>query len=479
LISELRPYASYNDSEHSWLGALPDHWSKKRAKYFFTEVDERSMTGEEELLSVSHLTGVTPRRHKNVTMFLAESNVGHKRCRPGDVVINTMWAWMAALGVARETGVVSPSYGVYRPIAANGLSSDYVDRLLRTPTYAAEYVRRSTGINSSRLRLYPDRFLAMPIICPPMHEQLAIVDFLAYVDRRIDRCILAKLKLIRLLEEHVRTIIGRTVTQGLEPNVSLKASSIEWLGKVPKHWEVVALRLRYSVQLGKMLDAKNIRGDYLVPYLRNTDTQWGRVNSDNLPTMDIRPDEYGRYTVRGGDLLVCEGGEVGRAAIWDGPDNTVGYQKALHRLRPLRASRDDPRFLYFVLLYAAKQGVFQADGSENTIAHLTAEKLRRYRLAFPPIAEQGAIAVCLDEMVKAVERLVELEKLEISLLREYRTRISSDVVTGKLDVRKAAANVPDEAEEPDEIPLADDIMDGGEYEDVSAVEDVPNEEVLG
>ena len=133
MIAGLKPYPDYQDTGHDWLGSVPAHWSLLRAKRLFREVDERSKTGKEELLSVSHLTGVTPRRLKNVTMFMAESNVGHKVCRPGDLVINTLWAWMAALGVTRHTGLVSPAYGVYRPIDGGGILPAYSDHLLRTP----------------------------------------------------------------------------------------------------------------------------------------------------------------------------------------------------------------------------------------------------------------------------------------------------------------------------------------------------------
>jgi len=104
-------------------------------------------------------------------MFLAKSNVGHKICRPHDVVINTMWAWMGALGVARHFGIVSPAYGVYRPLTTTELLPTYADYLLRTPIYAAEYQRCSTGVNSSRLRLYPEQFLRMAIVIPPPTEQ--------------------------------------------------------------------------------------------------------------------------------------------------------------------------------------------------------------------------------------------------------------------------------------------------------------------
>jgi type I restriction enzyme S subunit len=94
---------------------LPAAWEIHRAKYSFREADDRSEQGNEELLSVSHKTGVTPRSQKNITMFMAESYEGHKVCRPGDIVVNTMWAWMAAIGVSRHVGIVSPAYGIYRP----------------------------------------------------------------------------------------------------------------------------------------------------------------------------------------------------------------------------------------------------------------------------------------------------------------------------------------------------------------------------
>jgi type I restriction enzyme, S subunit len=116
MITDLKPYPEYRDSAHDWLGLLPSHWNLLRAKCLYREVDVRSVTGQEELLSVSHLTGVTPRSQKTVTMFLAESNVGYKICRPGDIAINTMWAWMGALGVSRHFGIVSPG-----PTASIGL----------------------------------------------------------------------------------------------------------------------------------------------------------------------------------------------------------------------------------------------------------------------------------------------------------------------------------------------------------------------
>lgn len=207
MISGLKRYPEYKYTGLPWLGKLPAHWETRRAKRFLREVDERSQTGKEALLSVSHLTGVTPRSEKTVTMFLAKSNVGYKVCRPNDVVINTLWAWMAALGVTKYHGIVSPAYGVYRPLATRELLPEFADYLLRTPLYAAEYLRRSTGVNSSRMRLYPEHFLRVPLICPPVEEQAAIVRFLHHANRQFDRLIRSKKRQAALLGEMRQSVI--------------------------------------------------------------------------------------------------------------------------------------------------------------------------------------------------------------------------------------------------------------------------------
>jgi len=184
--------ASSRYSGFSWLGNIPSGWAVMRAKRLFREVDERSTTGLEEKLSVSHLTGVSPRRLKNVTMFHPTSYVGHKLCRPDDLVVNTMWAWMGALGVAKVEGVVSPAYAVYRARVPDLVVPQYADFLLRSATYVANYKSRSTGIRPSRLRLYPDQFLATPVLVPPVREQICLVRSIRAailgVERTAERC---------------------------------------------------------------------------------------------------------------------------------------------------------------------------------------------------------------------------------------------------------------------------------------------------
>ena len=211
----LDPNVRLKPSGVEWLDDLPEHWDVRRAKFLYREADERSTTGTEELMSVSHITGVTPRK-KSVTMFKAESNIGYKLCRLGDIVINTMWAFMAALGVARQTGLVSPSYGVYRPLNHEHMDHTYIDSLLRTEAYRANYTIRSTGITSSRLRLYAESFLDIPLLCPPITEQNAIVEHLGRVTAATNTAIARARHQIELVEEYRTRLIADVATGKLD-----------------------------------------------------------------------------------------------------------------------------------------------------------------------------------------------------------------------------------------------------------------------
>jgi len=206
----LDPNAPMRDSGIASLGKIPAHWEVRRNKQIFREVDERSTTGEEELLTVSHITGVTPRSEKEVYMFLAESMEGYKKVRKDDLVVNTMWAWMGALGISGLDGIVSPSYNVYR--ASSGYEPMYLDFLYRTPPYVCEIGRYSKGVWSSRLRLYPDEFFEIWTITAPLSEQKAIVAHIAAEIQPIDALIAEVRAHIDKLREFRMALISAVVT---------------------------------------------------------------------------------------------------------------------------------------------------------------------------------------------------------------------------------------------------------------------------
>lgn len=206
----LDPKVKLRDSGVPWLGDIPEHWHTERARRLFRERDVRSETGDEELLTVSHLTGVTPRSEKNVNMFEAETNEGYKLCEPGDLVINTLWAWMGAMGIAPVKGIVSPAYNVYEP--GPRLAPAYVDSLARLPAFAQEVTRHSKGVWSSRLRLYPDGFFDVYLPVPPMGEQHAIIEDVARETAKLDAVRAATERTIALLKERRAALIAAAVT---------------------------------------------------------------------------------------------------------------------------------------------------------------------------------------------------------------------------------------------------------------------------
>ncbi len=225
---------------------------------------------------------------------------------------------------------------------------------------------------------------------------------------------------------------GPAVRNDFIPYPTYKDSGVEWLGMIPAHWKMAPLYARYEVALGKMLDSKQVTGEFSGRYVRNVDVQWDKVNTENLPEMDFAPWERERYRLRPGDVLVCEGGEVGRTAMWRGELGECFYQKAIHRVRP-RFANEEPRFFYYLMQTLAQRGAFVAGGNPNTIDHLTAVQLRHYRLPFGPYQEQLAIAAFLDRETTRIDALVAKKERLIELLQEKRAAVISRAVTKGLD----------------------------------------------
>ena len=199
------------ESGVEWIGKIPKHWEVRRGKFLFRVVNEYSTTGQEELLTVSDRTGITPRSMKNVNMFMSESLIGYKKCQKGDICSNIMWMWHGAVGVTEYNGVISPSYGVYRQIAVN-YDNKYLDYMLRLPRLVEVYGICSTGLTESRLRLYPDDFMNIQFFIPPVEEQKSIVLQIQKQITDIEKSIRNAENLITLLQERKQIIINEVVT---------------------------------------------------------------------------------------------------------------------------------------------------------------------------------------------------------------------------------------------------------------------------
>lgn len=453
-------YPNYRQSKMRWLPAVPEHWNEQRAKTFFREVDERSKTGQEELLSVSHLTGVTPRSQKKVTMFKAASYIGSKLCRPGDIVINTLWAWMAALGASRHVGIVSPAYGVYRPHHADSFNPAYLDYLLRTRAYVAEYIGRSTGIRSSRLRLYPNQFLDIVLIQPPRPEQDQIVTYLRAQDAHIARFIKAKRDLIKLLTEQKLRIIDHAVTRGLDSSVALRPSGIEWLGEVPEHWELRRLKFLANNVTNQTttkandeiyLALEHVESWTGVARLLEGDVEFAsavkRFVTDDVLFGKLRP--YLAKVTRADRAGVC-----------------------VSEFLVLRSRKDLVLSAYLEQLLRCKRVIDLINSSTAGAKMPRADWtfISNVRLAVPPVEEQQNILSFIAVETKDLDETVRRANDEIKLIREYRDRLIADVVTGQIDVRGWQ---PDPEDVVDDAALA---ALGDENEEVTEEEDDDGED---
>ena len=280
----------------------------------------------------------------------------------------------------------------------------------------------------------PDDFARnFSISWPPLKEQTQIARFLDHQTARIDALIAEQQRLIELLKEKRQAVISHAVTKGLDTHVKMRASGVEWLGDVPEHWPTGRVGWWFDVELGKMLDERRITGDSLAPYVRNTDVQWNRINTQHLPVMDFDEADRIRYELKKGDLLVCEGGEIGRAAIWKDDTFTCFYQKALHRVRARKVGH--VRFLKYVLRHYADNGILDGSSTSATINHFTREQFRALSIPFPPEEEQSRIANYLADKSIEFDALEEQANLGIEILQERRSALISAAVTGKIDVR--------------------------------------------
>jgi type I restriction enzyme S subunit len=463
VIQDLKPYPTYKDSGVPWLGEVPQHWEVHRGKKLFRCVDVRSDAGNEELLTVSSERGVVPRRSATVTMFKAESYAGYKLCWPGDLVINSLWAWARGLGVSRHHGIVSSAYGVYRLRPGYEVYSGFIHELVRSAPFHWELQVRSKGIWMSRLQLTDEAFLGAPFPLPPADEQSAIVRFLDHADRRIRGYIRAKQKLIKLFDEQKQAIIHRAVTRGLDPNVPIKPSGVEWLGDVPKHWEVRRLKqCAARFYAGGTPESGNEsfycepgRG---IPWLMIADmTRQRRVCNTTRGITEAGRASRNLQVLPSGTVLFSMYASLGAASVLE-IDATVN--QAIIGIEPRRSTLDSEYLLYF--LEALRPHLVRL-ASASTQANLSAEKVRSLPIYLPPLEEQVELVRKLDEASASVTVAIGQAQAEISLLREFRTRLTADVITGKLDVGEAAAQLPVETKEsePDDAePLVDAVEDG-------------------
>jgi type I restriction enzyme, S subunit len=446
MIADLRPYAEYKESGLAWLGKVPRHWSLLPNRAIFAEVKDRDHP-DEEMLSVTITKGIVKQKalledgSKKDSSNLDKS--AYKLVQPRDIAYNKMRAWQGAIGASALRGIISPAYVVMRLRSDHDLPS-YFHHLYRTPQFAKEAERWSYGITSDMWSLRPEHFKMIYTTEPPPDEQAAIVRFLDWANGRLERAIRAKRKVIALLNEQKQAIIHRAVTRGLDPSVPLKPSGIPWIGDIPQHWEVLALKR----VLRRLIDCEHKTAPQVEEsafrVVRTTGVRHGALRMHG--TYCTSSDAFRAWTRRGlpepSDVIFTREAPAGEACIVPyGINVCLGQRTVL--MKPNK-QRLDPQFLVH-MIYAGPPRISITLASQgSTVGHFNMAGIGSLTILLPPKQEQDAIVVEIGEQTAQPDIAISRLEREIELLREYRARLVADVVTGKLDVREAAARLPDE-----------------------------------
>ena len=469
MTKNLLPYPSYRPVGLPWLEQVPAHWQVLRIKDVLREFDQRTSTGEGRLLSLRMREGLIDHIEAGGKRIPPNALVGYKIVEPGTLVMNRMRAASGLFGIAKEEGFVSPDYATFKP--TRNTNVPYLVNLFKCPPLARVFRAESKGLGTGEsgfLRLYSDRFGAIHIPHPPADEQLSIVRFIGRLDRLTARYLRAKQKLVILLEEQKRAIIFQAVTHGQDQTVRFASSGVEWLGDVPKHWKVLQLRRVASARCDGPFGSGLTSAHYAEHGIRVIRLQ--NIGSTEFKAADkayISPLHYaslGDHSVIRGDLLIAGLGDErnppGRACV--APDD---IEPAMVKADCFRF-RLDPRQVdpFFVALQLTATAVVASailsTGATRQRINLTSAAYRA--IAFPSLAEQNAIIEYIRKDTAALTAGIKMLHNEISLMREYRARLISDVVRGQLDVREAVSSLPNEDSETDEMLLASDLLEEGD-----------------
>lgn len=426
----MKGYGEYKNVGLSWLNEAPMHWEIRRGKQLFAAINERSLSGTEELLSVSAGHGVVKRKNANVTMFQASSYAGYKLCWPDDLVINSLWAWQQGLGFSKYHGIISTAYSVFRLRNPGTSNPRYYNYFMRGIDYLWELHVRSKGIWKSRYQLSDDDFLRSPMVCPPREEQDQIVRYLDTKVGKINKLIRIKQKQIALLKEKKQAIIDQAVTRGLDPNAPMKDSGIAWIGQIPEGWEIFKIKQAVKILRGKFNhrprnDERLYGGKF--PFIQTGDVaQSSKYIESYKQTLNSLGFAVSKEFPMG-TLVMTIAANIGDVSIlkFDAcfPDSIVGFI-------PRRASIE---YLYF--LFLAMKPELLKEAPVNTQGNLNVERIGQMLIPLPEESIQEAVVQKLNFLDSLYQKKITIIGEEIATLTEYRTRLISDVVTGKVDVR--------------------------------------------
>jgi len=468
MIEGLKPYPEYTESGIAWARSLPGKWRTERAKWLFTKM-ARPVRPEDEVVTCFRDGMVTLRKNRRLRGFTeATVESGYQGIRKGDLVIHGMDAFAGAIGVSDSDGKGTPVYNVCQP--RPGIIASYYAHTVREMSRSQWILALAKGIRERSTDFRYEMFGNQRVPLPPPDEQTAIVRFLDHANRKIDGFIRAKRKLIGLLNEQKQAIIHRAVTRGLSPDIKLKPSYIPWLGDIPEHWERTRLKFEASDIVDCLHATPTYRTDGIFPAIRTADIEPGKVRLEQA--RKISSEEFQRWTARlkpeAGDILYSREGErFGIAAnVPADASLCISQRMMVFRIR----KRQNSEYLMWQLncQHVYLQASLYVIGS--TAPHVNVDQIKNFQLTLPPVDEQRAIVDHIRVECSIINTAIARTEREIALMQEYRTRLTADIVTGKLDVRAIAARLPEKTNNEEAGTCIDSLDETNVFEEAEAEE---------
>lgn len=421
-------YDSYKDSGVDWLGEIPNDWDVCKLKFLLDEVNVRSKSGNEELLSLSKYQGIIPKNSLDERSGGASTLVGYKKVFKETLVINKMQATNGLLAISKIEGITSPDYSIYKTKNNEILDIDYLGFLLTLNLYLSEFKKRVTGVMEGFIRLYTDDLYEIHSIIPPITQQKKIVNFLNQKTAQIDQAIALKQQQIEKLNEYKQIVIQNAVTKGLNPNAPMKNSGVDWIGDIPEHWQMK--RLKY------VLDERNERSKTGEEPLFMVSQKYGLVvRADYHEKAEVAQSNIDNKIVYKNDLVfnklkphlgVFYKSEIDFKGLVS-PDYAVYKVKNyIYDMKYLELLFRNPKYI--------EQFIIRATGIVEGLIRLYTASLFELPVMIPPKEEQKAILNFVKKENNKIDISQQNLEKQIDRLKEYKNILINQAVTGKIKI---------------------------------------------
>ena len=426
----MRRYESYKDSGVEWLGEVPSHWESFP---LFVQAKISSITNhiDKELLSVYLDRGVVKfsdvdEKRTNVTSLDLSK---YQLVRKGNLVLNNQQAWRGSVGISNYEGIVSPAYLILE--LSNKFDPHYANYLFRNGSMVSHYLIASKGVGTIQRNLYWGNLRRTPIFIPPLSEQQKIAQFLDDKTAKIDQAVDLAEKQIALLKEHKQILIQNAVTRGLNPDVPLKDSGVEWIGQVPEHWEVKKITHIFpnigSGTTPNSSDPSFYEGN--INWLQTGDLTDGYIYKTSKTITHKALQAYSTLKIYPKNSLVIAmyGATIGKVGLLQIETTTNQACCVLSA-----ALNIEMKYIFYLFQGIKESLVAMSYGGGQP--NISQEKIKSLKLPFPNASEQEQIADYLDKQTAKIDQAIALKTAHIEKLKEYKSVLINDVVTGKVQV---------------------------------------------